>query len=55
MINENRVNALRERHEQAEKNLHDELSHANQNIELIAKLKREKLSLKDEIERLTVH
>ncbi len=52
---ENRVNALRERHGRLDVELMEERLCANQNELRIRDIKRRKLSIKDEIERLSGH
>lgn len=49
---EDRIESLRLKHQALEQELHDESLRPLPDSALIAKLKREKLRLKDEIERL---
>lgn len=50
---ESHLNELRRRHEALERRIAEELSHPGSNDLTIAALKREKLSIKDQITRLT--
>lgn len=45
------LNALKRKHLQLEKNIHDELAHPARNEFLIERLKKERLRLREEIER----
>jgi hypothetical protein len=49
---EERVGALRNRHQSLEQQLASEISRPHPDESVVAKLKREKLKLKDEIARL---
>jgi hypothetical protein len=46
------LSALEQKHEALEREIEDELSHANANTLRVSELKRQKLKLKDEINRL---
>ena len=48
-----RIDSLKQRHTDIETKLHAEKTRPSQDAHKISKLKREKLSLKDEIVRLT--
>lgn len=52
MALEQRIEALKKRHEQSEAKLHAEECRPSPDVALIQQLKREKLLLKDEIENL---
>lgn len=49
---ENRVNALRDKHSTLERRIEKELSHPAWDEFQVRRLKREKLTVKEEIERL---
>ena len=48
----NRIDSLKKRHTDIEAKLHNEKTRPSPDTNVIGKLKREKLSLKDEISRL---
>jgi hypothetical protein len=46
------LKALKDKHEKLERNIHDEQTHAARNEALIETLKKEKLYLKERIDRM---
>jgi len=52
MAVEDRISELNQRHAKLEQNLSDELSHPSSDDSFITQLKRQKLRIKEEIERL---
>ena len=55
MTTEGHIAALERRHKEIERQIEDELTHLSHDDLMVAALKRKKLEIKDELQKLSAH